>query len=96
MPGLETTPTVVTDNGRSASYSAHLRDMATRGLCPLDIETFRQIGGERIVHETDGEHGWVLAHNLEPYANAEKHLLFFPKRHITTPAEMTAHDRMIV
>ncbi|HTH72210.1 MAG TPA: hypothetical protein VL737_02495 [Candidatus Pristimantibacillus sp.] len=97
MPARLDPETVVIDNGRSESYAAHLRDMAAKGLCPLDITTFREIGSERILYEVDDEeNGWVLARNLEPYANTAEHLLFFPKRHLTSPSEMTVRDKLIV
>jgi diadenosine tetraphosphate (Ap4A) HIT family hydrolase len=85
-------PGIMVENARSGEYAAVLAKAAARGECMLDQNAIDRydLGGSVITRLG----GWVLAGSTFPYPHAEDHLLAFPERHITSPAELTTPEKI--
>ena len=65
-------------------YSEKLVVIAKDNICPFCVENIKKYHTNQIVEESL----WMVTENLFPYTEGKHHILFIPKRHITTVQEI--------
>lgn len=78
------------DSGRELQQIWEMEDLEKRGVCFFCAEHFRKERPEAIEFET--KH-WIVAKNKYPYKHTKLHLLYIPKKHANTIAELTPAAR---
>ena len=76
---------------RNEKQLAQMEDLEARGVCFVCPEHFEKEHGYPIVREWEY---WQLSHNDYPYAETDLHLLFFPRQHVRSMAELPKKAQM--